>query len=235
MPFQPFSREHLAAVAIGICITSAMLVTAKSKNQHRPLITRILAFTNLAAYPLNLIAWQTHDQAVGLENLLPLHLCDIAAFIAGLALLTGNYLLRTLTYFWGLAATLQALITPAISADFLSPPFISFFVQHFAIVAAAIHIPLVEGWRPKSPLWKSPFDAYLAAFGYMVFSIAINQWLGTNFGFTSRPPENASMIDHLGPWPWYLASFQPLAFTLFFILAIPLHRSRPDNLPGPCE
>lgn len=233
MPFEPFSREHLAAVMIGSCITGLLLTTAKSKSQHRPLITRILAFTNLAAYPLNLIAWQTHDRPISLENLLPLHLCDIAAFIAGFALLTGNSLLRTLTYFWGLAATLQALITPAISADFFSPPFISFFIQHFAIVAAAIYIPLVQGWRPKSPLWKSPFDAYLGALAYMLFSIAINQWLGTNFGFTSRPPENASMIDHLGPWPWYLATFQPLAFTLFLILAIPLRQSPATRPPTP--
>jgi hypothetical integral membrane protein (TIGR02206 family) len=232
MPFEPFSREHLAAVVIGSCITATLLVAAKSNPRRQIIVTRLLAFTNLAAYPINLIAWKTHDQAISLENILPLHLCDIAAFVAGLALLTGNPLLRTLTYFWGLAATLQALITPALSADFLTPPFISFFIQHFAIVAAAIHIPLVEGWRPKSPLWKSPFDAYLGALAYMLFSIAINQWLGTNFGFTSRPPDKASMIDHLGPWPWYLASFQPLAFSLFFILAIPLRRlkaPRPDT------
>jgi uncharacterized membrane protein YwaF len=67
----------------------------------------------------------------------------------------------------------------------------------------------------------------------MLFSIAINQWLGTNFGFTSRPPDKASMIDHLGPWPWYLASFQPLAFSLFFILALPLHRLRPARPDTP--
>ena len=228
MPFQPFSREHLAAVTLGVIITATLLVAAKSNTRRQHLITRLLACINLAAYPLNLIAWQTHEREAGLENILPLHLCDIAAFVAGLALLTGNQLLRTLTYFWGLAATLQALITPAISTNFLSFPFISFFIQHFAIVAAAIHIPLVEGWRPKSPLWKSPFDAYLGALAYMLFSIAINQWLGTNFGFTARPPDSASMIDHLGPWPWYLASFQPLAFTLFFILALPL--KRPKNL-----
>jgi len=224
MPFHPFSREHLIVVVIGTCITAALLITAKSNSRRQRTITRLLACTNLAAYPLNLIAWHNHDHAISLENLLPLHFCDIAAFIAGIALLTGNTLLRTLTYFWGLAATLQALVTPAISADFLTPPFITFFIQHFAIVAAAIHIPLVEGWRPKSPLWKSPFDAYLSALAYMLFSIAINQWLGTNFGFTSRPPDKASMIDHLGPWPWYLASFQPLAFSLFFILALPLRR-----------
>jgi hypothetical integral membrane protein (TIGR02206 family) len=222
MPFQAFSREHLIVVLIGSSITAALLIAAKSNSRRQIIITRLLAIINLAAYPLNLVAWKTHGQAAGLENLLPLHLCDIAAFVAGLALLTGNHLLRSLTYFWGLAATLQALITPAISANFLTLPFVSFFIQHFAIVAAAIHIPLVEGWRPKSPLWKSPFDAYLGAFAYMVFSIAINQWLGTNFGFTSRPPDAASVIDHLGPWPWYLASFQPLAFSLFFILALPL-------------
>lgn len=224
MPFHPFSREHLIVLVIGSCIIATLLIAAKFHPRRQITITRLIACTNLAAYPLNLIAWHTHDQTVSLENLLPLHLCDIAAFIAGIALLSGNPLLRTLTYFWGLAATLQALITPAISTNFLTLPFVSFFIQHFAIVAAAIHIPLIAGWRPKSPLWKSPFDAYLAALVYMLFSLLINKWLGTNFGFTSRPPDKASMIDHLGPWPWYLASFQPLAFSLFLLLALPLRR-----------
>jgi hypothetical protein len=34
--------------------------------------------------------------------------------------------------------------------------FVYFFVQHFAIVAAALFIPFVIKWRPEMPWWKSP-------------------------------------------------------------------------------
>jgi hypothetical protein len=46
MPFHPFSREHLAAVTLGTCITAALLIAAKSNPRRRHLVTRLLAFTN---------------------------------------------------------------------------------------------------------------------------------------------------------------------------------------------
>ncbi|MEY4245694.1 MAG: hypothetical protein RLZZ245_3279, partial [Verrucomicrobiota bacterium] len=56
--------------------------------------------------------------------------------------------------------------------------------------------------------------------------------LGSNFAFASRPPDNPSLIDHLGPWPWYLFSLLGIALLLFFILALPLtkqgHRESND-------
>jgi len=55
-------------------------------------------------------------------------------------------------------------------------------------------------------------------------ALGVNTLLGTNFGFASRPPANPSLIDHLGPWPWYLLSMQAIAVTLFLLLALPLCR-----------
>src|SRR5438132_907921 len=43
---------------------------------------------------------------------LPLQLCDVAIFVAAAALWSRNQLLVEITYFWGLAGTLQALLTP---------------------------------------------------------------------------------------------------------------------------
>jgi uncharacterized membrane protein YwaF len=51
--------------------------------------------------------------------------------------------------------------------------------------------------------------------------MSVNLVLGTNFGFASRPPDNPSLIDHLGPWPWYLFAIQAIGVALFFLLAIP--------------
>jgi len=163
-----------------------------------------------------------------MENILPLHLCDIAAMTAGFALLTKRPVLCALTYFWGLAATLQALLTPALGIGYPSWPFITFFTHHFAIVAAALYLPIVEGWRPKQPLWKTPLEVYGWSVAYLVFALTANNLLDTNFGFASRPPENPSLIDHLGPWPWYLFSMQFIAICLFLLLALPL-RGGPEG------
>lgn len=223
-PFHPFSREHFVAVLIGASAVAILLATGRRGGRGRLLTTAVLAFLNLSAYPSNLAAWLSLGKPVALDNLLPFHLCDIAAITAGFALLTRHPLLCALTYFWGLAATFQALITPAISLGFPAWAFITFFIQHFAIVAAALYLPLVEGWRPKQPLWKGPLELYGWSVAYLVFALAVNSVLKTNFGFASRPPDNPSLIDHLGPWPWYLFSLQAVGIGVYFLLALPLRR-----------
>jgi uncharacterized membrane protein YwaF len=53
----------------------------------------------------------------------------------------------------------------------------------------------------------------------------VNRILGTNFGFAAKPPDNPSLIDHLGPWPWYLLSMSAIALVLYLLLALPFARS----------
>jgi hypothetical integral membrane protein (TIGR02206 family) len=222
MSFEPFSREHLAAVISGGVVVAALLMAGRRGGLSRQLATAMLAFFNLSAYPLNQAAWLSLGKPMDLDNILPFHLCDIAAMTAGFALLTKRPALCALTYFWGLAATLQALLTPAVGVGFPNWPFITFFIQHFAIVGAALYLPLVEGWRPKQPLWSDPLRVYGWSVAYLSFALGVNHLLQTNFGFANRPPANPSLIDHLGPWPWYLLSLQGIAICLFLLLALPL-------------
>lgn len=222
MPFHPFSLEHFSALFVGWLAVAALLFAGKRGSTSRTLATALLAFLNLSAYPLGLAAWLSLGKPMPIEKILPLHLCDIAAMTAGFALLTKRPVLCALTYFWGLAATLQALFTPALGLGFPTWPFITFFIQHFAIVAAALYLPIIDGWRPKQPLWKSPLEVYGWSVAYLGLALTANHLLGTNFGFASRPPQNPSLIDHLGPWPWYLVSMQAIAICLFFLLALPM-------------
>jgi hypothetical integral membrane protein (TIGR02206 family) len=225
-PFHPFSQEHLVAVLLGGVAVAFLLMAGKRGGGPQRRATALLAFLNFAAYPLSQIAWLSHDAPKSLDNYVPLHLCDLAAITAGFALVTRRPLLCALTYFWGLAATVQGLLTPAITVGFPHLPFVMFFVHHFAVVAAALYIPIVLGWRPKAPLWKGPLEAFLWSFVYFLVALLANRLLGTNFGFVSRPPDNPSLIDHLGAWPWYLVWMAAIALSLYFLLALPLSRRR---------
>lgn len=228
-PFHPFSSEHFITLAIGFAVIGLLILFAKRSEKNQRITTAVLAFCNLISYPFALYAWRDHPHS--LDNLLPLHLCDLAAVVAGFALVTRKPILLTLTYFWGLAATTQALITPALSIGPPELPFIHFFFQHFVIVTAALYIPLVLKWRPKQPWWKSPLIVLAVSIGYQATALVINYFLKTNFAFASRVPDNPSLIDHLGPWPIYLFAMQGLALIFFLILALPWRRSSscPDS------
>ncbi len=223
MPFHPFSNEHFITLAIGFVVIVLMIVFAKRSEKNQRVTTAGLAFCNLVSFPFALFAWRNYPHS--LDNDLPFHLCDLAAIVAGFALFTRKPILLTLTYFWGLAATTQALITPALSIGPPELPFIHFFFQHFVIVAAALYIPLVLKWRPMQPWWKSPLIVLAISVGYQVSALLINFFLKTNFAFASHVPDNPSLIDHLGPWPIYLFAMQGLALIFFLILALPWRRS----------
>ena len=220
--FTPFSAMHGWAVAAGCAAVMALIAFAKSDERNERIARGLLAFLCLAAIGYSQAAWMGVDIETDLDSSLPLHLCDLAAVIAGFALITGKRLLCLLTYFWGLAATVQALLTPAISIGFPHPAFVAFFVHHFAVVGAALYLPLVSGWRAGRPWWRAPLTALLWINGYLLLTLAVNAWLGTNFGFTARKPVNPSLLEHLGPWPLYLLWMEVLAAILFSLLALPV-------------
>ncbi len=223
-PFHPFTPEHFIVLGVGTVAAVAILLAGKRGGSSHRLATAVLASLCLSTYPLSEAAWMTVDMPKTWDNILPIHMCDIAAMTAGFALLTRRPMLCAITYFWGLAATAQALLTPAITIGFPALPFIMFFIQHFAVVIAALYLPIVLGWRPKQPWWRSPLEIFGISVIYLFFVLAVNHWLGSNFAFVSHPPANPSLIDYLGPWPWYIFSLLGIALVLYFLLALPFRR-----------
>jgi hypothetical integral membrane protein (TIGR02206 family) len=220
--FVVFSSTHFITVALGCALLVILLLGARrSPVTAQPLARGVLAFFCLAAYAYSQLAWSTCDHPLDLENILPFHLCDIAGFLAGYALLTRKPWAQELTYYWGLAATLQALITPAITYTCPHFTFFSFFFHHFAIVGAALFIAICDGWRPLKPWWRSPMRAFFSVNLYLIFAVIMNVILDTNFGYLAHPPLNPSLIDHLGPWPYYILSIEVIALLLFILLTLP--------------
>ena len=79
------------------------------------------------------------------------------------------------------------------------------------------------------PWWKSPVIVFVISIFYQGLALLINILLGTNFAFASKPPDNPSLIDHLGPWPLYLFAMQGLALVLFLLLALPFAKRVSDT------
>jgi hypothetical integral membrane protein (TIGR02206 family) len=224
--FHPFTLPHFAAVSIGLAVTAGLIAMGSSGHRGRLISTGILAFLNLATFGIVQVSWQSVP-GMTVEQSIPAHLCDIASILSGFALLTRRRLLCELTYFWGLAATIQGLVTPALEFGFPSWPFITFFLQHFSIVAAALYLPIVDGWRPHHPWWRSPLRVLGWSNVYLACAMLVNWRFGTNFGFAARKPVNPSLLDYLGPWPWYLLGMEALALVFFSLLALPFSARKP--------
>ncbi|TMB93335.1 MAG: TIGR02206 family membrane protein, partial [Chloroflexi bacterium] len=97
---------------------------------------------------------------------LPLQLCDAAIFICAFALWTRKQLLIEVAYFWGLAGTIQGLITPDLPAHFPSFLFIQYNIAHGGVVAAALFLVVgLNHWpRPRAVVYVFGVTVAYAAF-----------------------------------------------------------------------
>jgi hypothetical integral membrane protein (TIGR02206 family) len=165
-------------------------------------------------------------EGVHMANL-PLQLCDLTVWAAAIACLTMLAPIVELAYFAGFAGAGMALLTPDLWSPWPSYPSIYFFVAHGGIVIAAA----VLVFGRICPLnGRAVWRAYTLLLGYAFLVGTFNKICGTNYMYLCRKPKNASLLDALGPWPWYLVPAAATALALFGLLWLPT-RVRRDSKP----
>ncbi|MDQ5832214.1 MAG: TIGR02206 family membrane protein [Actinomycetota bacterium] len=156
---------------------------------------------------------------------LPLHLTDAVTVVAALALWSLRPLPFELTYFWGLTASLLAVLTPALGADDSYPSllFWHYFVTHSGVVLAAVFLAFGLGLTARP---RAVGRVFLATAAWAALAAVGNALTGGNYMFLRERPETPSLLDYLGPWPWYILSTALLALALFALLDLPFRRRR---------
>lgn len=227
--FVPFGTSHLAALG-----TTALFIAVLgwlSRNRREGilrLLEKVLGCALLAVPVFSAIALAIVG-ALDLTTGLPLQYCDLATICGGIALLTHRQLAVEIVYFFGLAGTLQGLLTPALQYDFPDPRYFHFFLLHGGVVSAALHLVWNRGLRPRPWSIARMIGVTLA---YSAVAMLVNWLTGANYGFFCGKPANPSMMDHLGPWPWYIASLLGVAIAFYTVLDVPFWRGRMKALPS---
>ena len=221
-PCVVFGPAHLSVLVLTGLIGWAMVRRARRRPDQTRHQDRALAVVLLLIYPATvLVGWRLG--LLNKDNILPCHLCDMAAICGAGALWFRHQRLGELVWFWGLAGTLNGLITPALSETFPSPRFLSFFALHSGVVIAAVYVVAGLGLRPRpGAVWR--------AFGwiqvYLVMAAVVNYLTGSNYGFLRSKPDQPSLLDLMGPWPYYIIGLEALALGLFALLYLPFRPSK---------
>lgn len=220
--------EHVVALGV-IAVAAATLVVAARRSPGRWL--KVLAIVLL----IDEVSWWVYLLAGGvpgsrLAQSLPLQLCDVAIFIAAAALWTRNQLLVEITYFWGIAGTLQALLTPDLPQHFPSYPYWQYYIAHGGVVAAALL--LVVGMRLHPRRWAVARVAAITV-AYAAFVFVVDLVTLSDYMYLRAKPSSATLLDVLGPWPVYILSASLIGIALFAILDAPFRitRSGPRSAP----
>jgi len=215
--------EHVGGVAVVVAVTVVLTVAARTyPGRWITVVSRVLAVLVAAAEPSYWIAQAIHGVYAPRDDL-PLHLSRAAEFVSAAALWWAKPFLVELTYFWGLGAIVQALVTPDIQQHFPDPAYFRFYIGHGGVLVAAVF--LVVGRR----IWPRPGAAvrvFLATVVFTAIAGLADILTGGNYMFLREKPSAGSLLNFLGPWPWYIASGLLLAIVFLTMLDAPFWLAR---------
>jgi hypothetical integral membrane protein (TIGR02206 family) len=219
------ASDHLWAVAV-IAVAVAVLVGAARLRPGAWItpaaraLAVVLVVDEVSWWVFNYLNWQPGSK---IAYALPLQICDIGTFLAAFALWSRRPILVELTYFWGVAGTLQALVTPDLPQHFPNYLYFQYYIAHGGIVAAALL--LVVGLR----LYPRP-DAVVRVAGLTLLYAAavglIDGITGADYLYLRSKPGSATLFDVMGPWPWYIASATVVGILLFLLADAPFRGLR---------
>jgi hypothetical integral membrane protein (TIGR02206 family) len=227
-PFKLFGPSHLAALGAAAAGAAALiwLVRRRGGERHARAAANGLAVA-LLVEEAAAMALAAKSGPATLRANLPFQLCDWVVASAAVALATRRQRPYELAYYWGLAGTLQALLTPDLAADFPDPAYFSFLGLHATVIVSILFLTFGLRLRPRP---GSAWRVWLWTQLYAVVATGANLLLGTNYGYLRAKPARPSLLDVLGPWPWYILSLQALALGLFAMLYAPF--AWLDRQPG---
>lgn len=200
--FEPFGRVHFVAAVtyLGIALLLALYARRGYGTARERRISRSWGLFIFVWQAME-VTWYLLPQNFRPERSFPLQLCDLAAWMAGIALFTEKRWARTLLYYWGIGLSSQAFFTPVLTAH-EGPNTIRFWIfwtGHTHIVGGALYELIARRYRPT---WKDLRLAIAVTSTYALVMIGFNWATGFNYGFLGKTrPQNPTILDDLGEWP----------------------------------
>ncbi len=216
--FQQFGTAHLGAILLtfvaplGLCAVNRLTEGSVTRALDWSLAALLLGSEILKFILLY------RDSELKIETATPMHLCNWTAIATMATLAYPNQWTYELCYFWALAGTLQALLTPDLSYEFPDLHFLSFFTLHGGVVASALYLTFCLGMRPV-PMSVPRVLAWSLL--YLVTALVANSIFKTNFGYLRAKPSHPSLLDYLWPWPFYIPQLVLLAIVSCLVFYMP--------------
>lgn len=215
--FHMWEFSHLITlIIIGLFLLFVFLFRTKLKSHRRYI--RLTVGWLLILSRLSLDTWYVATNEWSVTSSLPLELCSIASLLCGIMLLTKNDFLLEVFYFIGIGGAVMAIVTPDLYFGFPQYRFLQFFIDHTLLIFA----PLIMIWLYQYKITlTSLIKAFLSINVIALIVFIINKILSANYMFLSHKPNAASLLDILGPYPYYLLSLEGIVIIVFLILYSP--------------
>jgi len=205
----------LCVVTIAITFVIVLVLARRSPGPWTRVVARLIGLVLVSDCVVDAVR-QVHDGTWSLQMSLPLALCNFALLVGAAACWWLTPSLIELTYYWGLAGTIQGLATPDLNVSFPRVEFFEYVVGHTMIIVAALF--LVVGLRhPPRP--RSVVRCSVVTYLYVIVVALGDLVFHANYMFLRHGPHQWTLLRLMGPYPWYLVTgviIVPLFFTILY-------------------
>jgi hypothetical integral membrane protein (TIGR02206 family) len=210
------SGEHIAAlVVLAAGVGAAVWAPRHRGGPWVAPVTRGLALAILVAYVTEYVA-NAVEGTWSVRSNLPLHLTDAVTVVGVVALWRPRPLLVEIVYFWALTASLQAVLTPDLGQAFPSIFYFTYFATHVGAVVTACLLTFGLRMTPRAgAIWR----VYMITAAFAVIVGAADLVTRANYMYLRHKPERSSLLDLMGPWPWYILAGAAFGLAVFGVLA----------------
>ncbi len=218
--FQLFGHQHLIMIALTLLLAFSLAFFGKKYLSSSQQLTVGRGMT--LVFALAVLGWIAIRMAEGLFDYktdLPFDICNMTALMLPFLMWTPKHRIHEVLYFWIMAGTMQAVLTPHLFEGFPHYTFIKYWAVHGGLIVFAVFATVVYGIRPT---WKSLWRSFLMLQGYVVALFGVNLLLGSNYAYLMHKPPTASALDYLGDYPWYLLTSEAVALVLFMLVLLPV-------------
>ena len=215
-----FSNEHLITVGIGF-ISCILLVFLGFFTEKKATFAKIVAIVVLGVKIAELL-FRHHYYGETVAQLLPLHLCPIVIILSIFMMFFHSEVLFQPVYFWSIGAFF-AILMPDIRDGMSNFASQSFFITHFFILFSTAYAFVHFRFRPTKSGFLSSFLLLVILAFIMYF---VNNKLGTNFLYVNHPPVTKSLMDFMGPWPYYIFSLAGIDIAISFFMYLPFRKNK---------
>ncbi|MED3624178.1 YwaF family protein [Neobacillus thermocopriae] len=228
-PFKMFSISHIVVISILIFVSMMIFWKKERLKDDKWRRYEIAAAISLLGIEALYHLWMFVGGMWKVSHSLPLELCSISLFLTVLLLITKKKLIYEILLFTALLGASQALITPYLNFDFPHFRFFHFFYTHLMMIWVVLYFTWVKGYRPT--LWSI---VKLCVFlnGLLPVILLINKRVSGNYFFLSHKPPGPSLLDLLGPYPYYILSMEALLIVLSIVIWF-IFRDKSDKRTTP--
>lgn len=214
-PFELFGTAHLLTILVMVII-GVLCLYASQKSERFSRLFKYFLIINLIVMDISYRLWsgfyETHDY-VGMFSI---HISSVSVILSVFVLLKYNQKTFDVLFYWGLILVPQAIITPGIYRyGFPHLRFFQILWIHFLVIYTVFYLLIIK----KRKL--SPFNlkrVLIITHFYGIFIFIINRIFDTNYMFIGKKASVPSLIQYLGPWPYYIVILDVILITLFVII-----------------